>query len=326
MRRREFTKIIGGAVATWPLAARAQHVAIPVIGYLSALSERQAGSQLAAFRRGLSEYGFVEGQNVVIEFRWADGEFDRLPALAAGLVRRPVTLILAQTPPAALAAKAATTTIPIVFVVGFDPVAGGLVTNLARPGGNITGLTLQQTDVAGKRLGLLLELSSKSPVVAMIVNPNSPNSAPDISEAQKAASAGGVHLKMFNASTPDELDAAFAAIARERHDALLVGADPFLVNRVTELVALATRLRIPAAYPQRAYVDAGGLMSYGTNVANVYRQAAAYAGRILKGEKPADLPVTQPTTFELVVNLRAAKMIEVTVPNSMQLLADQVIE
>jgi putative ABC transport system substrate-binding protein len=325
MRRREFLGVAGGAVAM-PFAARAQQASTPVIGYLSALSERQAGSQLAAFRRGLTEYGFVEGQNVVIEFRWADGEFDRLPALATDLVRRPVNLILAQTPPAALAAKAATTTIPIVFVVGFDPVAGGLVTNLARPGGNITGLSLQQTDVAGKRLGLLLELSPKSPVVTMIVNLNSPNSAPDISEAQKAASAAGVHLKMFNASTPDELDAAFAAIARERPDALLVGADPFLVNRIGELVALATRLKIPASYPNRAYVDAGGLMSYGTNTANVYRQAAAYVGRILKGEKPADLPVTRPTTFELVVNLRAAKMIEVTVPNSMQLLADEVIE
>jgi ABC-type uncharacterized transport system substrate-binding protein len=325
MRRREILGLVGGAVAM-PLATRAQQASTPVIGYLSALSERQAGSQLAAFCRGLTEYGFVEGQNVVVEFRWADGEFNRLPALAADLVSRPVSLILAQTPPAALAAKVATTTIPIVFVVGLDPVAGGLVTNLARPGGNITGLSLQQTDVAGKRLGLLLELSPKSPVVAMIVNPNSPNSAPDISEAQKAASVVGVHLKMFNASTPDELDAAFAAIARERPDALLVGADPFLVNRISELVALATRLRIPAAYPQRAYVDAGGLMSYGTNVANVYRQAAAYAGRILKGEKPADLPVTRPTTFELVINLRAAKMIGVAIPNSMQLLADEVIE
>jgi putative tryptophan/tyrosine transport system substrate-binding protein len=325
VRRREFIAGLGGAAA-WPLAVRAQHAATPVIGYLSSLSERQAGSQLAAFRRGLSEYGFVEGRNVVIEFRWADGEFDRLPALATDLVRRPVNLILAQTPPAALAAKAATTTIPIVFVVGFDPVAGGLVTNLARPGGNMTGLSLQQTDVAGKRLGLLLELSSKSRVVAMIVNPKSPNSAPDISEAQKAATAGGVHLKLFNVSTVDELDAASVAIATQRPDALLVGADPFLVNRIAELVALATRLKSPAAYPQRAYVDAGGLMSYGTNVANVYRQAAAYAGRILKGEKPPDLPVTRPTTFEFVVNLRAAKMIEVTVPNSMQLLADEVIE
>jgi putative ABC transport system substrate-binding protein len=233
---------------------------------------------------------------------------------------------LAQTPPAALAAKAATTTIPIVFVVGFDPVAGGLVTNQARPEGNITGLSLQQTDVAGKRLGLLLELSPKSPVVAMIVNPKSPNSAPDVLEAQKAATAVGVHLMIINASTPDELDVAFAALAKESPNALLIGADPFFVNRVTELVALATRLRIPTAYPNRAYADAGGLMSYGTNVANVYRQAAAYAGRILKGEKPADLPVTRPTTFELVVNLHAAKMIEARMPNSILLLADEVIE
>jgi putative ABC transport system substrate-binding protein len=281
---------------------------------------------LSAFRRGLNEYGFVEGQNVTIEFRWADGEFDRLPPLAADLVRRPVTLILAQTPPAALAAKAATTTIPIVFVVGFDPVAGGLVTNLARPGGNVTGLSLQQTDIVGKRLGLLRELISNSPVVAMLVNPSSPNSAPEVGEARKAAQAIGVQLKLFNASTPSELDPAFAAIARERPGALLVGADPFLVNRRTELVALATRLGIPAAYPQREYVDAGGLISYGTNVASVYRQAATYAGRILKGDKPADLPVARPTTFELVVNLRAAKTVGLTVPNSMQLLADEIIE
>jgi putative ABC transport system substrate-binding protein len=326
MSRREFLGVLVGAAAAWPWPARAQHVATPVIGYLSALSARQAASQLSAFRRGLNEYGFVEGRNVTIEFRWADGEFDRLPRLAADLVRRPVTLILAQTPPAALAAKAATTTIPIVFVVGFDPVAGGLVTNLARPGGNVTGLSLQQTDIVSKRLGMLRELISNSPVVAMIVNPKSPNSAPEVGEAHKAAQAIGVQLKLFNASTPGELDAAFAAIAREGPSALLVGADPFLVNRRTELVALATRLGIPAAYPQREYVDAGGLISYGTNVASVYRQAATYAGRILKGDKPADLPVTRPTTFELVVNLKAAKTIGLTVPNSMQLLADEVIE
>jgi putative tryptophan/tyrosine transport system substrate-binding protein len=326
MSRREFLGVLGGAAAAWPWPARAQHVATPVIGYLSGLSARRAAAQLSAFRRGLNQYGFVEGRDVTIEFRWADGEFDRLPPLAADLVRRPVSLILAQTPPAALAAKAATTTIPIVFVVGFDPVAGGLVTNMARPGGNVTGLSLQQTDIVGKRLGLLRELISNSAVVAMLVNPSSPNSAPEIGEAHKAAQAIGVQLKLFNASTPSELDAAFAAIARERPAALLVGADPFLVNRRTELVALATRLGVPAAYPQREYVDAGGLISYGTNVASVYRQAATYAGRILKGDKPADLPVTRPTTFELVVNLRAAKTIGLAVPNSMQLLADEVIE
>jgi putative ABC transport system substrate-binding protein len=326
MQRRDFLGVLGGAAVAWPVAARAQQVATPVIGYLSALSEAQAGFQLAAFRRGLSEAGFVEGQNVAIEFRWANGQYDRLPAMATELARRPVTLIVAQTPPAALAAKAATTIIPIVFVVGFDPVAGGLVANLARPAGNITGLSLQQTDVAGKRLGLLRELVPKSSAVAVLINPDSPNAAPEITDVRTAAQAIGVELKMFNARTPEELSAAFVAIARQRPDALLVGSDPFFVNQRTDLVALATRLGIPAAYPQREYVAAGGLISYGTNISNVYRQAAIYAGRILNGAKPADLPVMQPTTFELVINMKAAKALGLAVPNSMQLLADEVIE
>jgi len=308
------------------MATRAQQPAMPIIGYLSGLSETQAALQLAAFRRGLTEFGFVEGRSVRMEFRWADGQSDGLSAMAADLVHRRVNLILAQTPSAALAAKSATTIIPIVFVVGFDPVAGGLVTNLARPSGNVTGLSLQLTDMAGKRLALLCELIRKSPVVAMIINQNSPNSAPEINDAQKAARALGVQLKVFDAATPTELDAVFAAIAKERPDALLVGAEPFLVNRRTELVALATRLGIPAVYPQREYVDAGGLISYGTNVPNSYRQAGIYAARILKGDKPADLPVMLPTAFELIVNLRAAKMLGFTVPNSMQLLADEVID
>jgi putative ABC transport system substrate-binding protein len=326
MRRRSFISLFGGVIITWPIEARPQQVATPVIGYLSALSEAQAGSQLAAFRRGLREAGFVEGQNVAIEFRWANGQYDRLTAMATELVRRPVTLIVAQTPPAALAAKAATTIIPIVFVVGFDPVAGGLVANLARPAGNITGLSLQLTDVAGKRLGLLHELAPKSSAIAVLSNPVSPNAAPEIRDVRAAAQAIGVELKMFNARTPEELNAAFVAIARQRPDALLVGSDPFFVNQRTDLVALATRLGIPAAYPQREYVAAGGLISYGANIANVYRQAATYAGRILNGAKPADLPVVLPITFELVINMKAAKALGLAVPNSMQLLADEVIE
>ena len=234
-----FITLLGCAAAALPLGARAQQVPTPVIGYLSALSETQAASQLAAFRRGLNEAGFVEGQNVAIEFRWANGQYDRLPAMATELVRRPVTLVVAQTPPAALAAKGATTNIPIVFVVGFDPVAGGLVTNLARPGGNITGLSLQQTDVAGKRLGLLRELASMSSIIAVLINPNSPNAAPEIEDMHTAAQAIGVQLKIFNASTLDELNAAFVTIARQRPDALLVGSDPFFVNQRAELVALA---------------------------------------------------------------------------------------
>jgi len=326
MRRREFTSLLGGAAAAWPLAARAQQPAKPVIGYLSALSEAQAALQLVAFRRGLNEGGFVEDQNIAIEFQWADGQYDRLPAMAADLVRRPATLILAQTPPAALAAKAATRTIPIVFVVGFDPVAAGLVTSLARPGENITGFSLQQTDVSGKRLGLLRDLAPKSQVIAMLVNPISPNAAPEIEDAQAAAKTGGLQLKMFNASTPNELDAAFVALANERPDALHVASDPFFVNRREELVALATRLEIPAMYTQREYVAAGGLISYGANVANVYRQAGIYAARILKGAKPADLPVMLPTVFELVINLKTAKKLGLVVSTAMQLLADEVIE
>jgi putative ABC transport system substrate-binding protein len=325
MRRREFITLFGGG-AVWPLAARGQQLGMPVIGYLSALSEAHAASQLVAFRRGLNDGSFIEGQNVSIEFQWADGQYDRLPAMAADLVRRAVALILAQTPPAALAAKAATAILPIVFVVGFDPVRAGLVTSMGRPGGNVTGFSLQQTDVVGKRLGLLRDLAPKASVVAMLVNRISPNAAPEIADAQTAAKTVGLQLKMFNASTANEISGAFAAIADQRPDALLVGSDPFLVNRREELVGLAARLRIPAVYPQREFVDTGGLISYGTNVANVYRQAGIYAGRILRGAKPADLPVMLPTTFELVINLNTAKALGLMVSTAMQLLADEVIE
>ena len=325
MKRRQFITLLGGAAA-WPLAARAQQPAMPVIGYLSAFSEPQAASQLVAFRQGLNDGGFIEGQNVSIEFQWADGQYDRLPAMAADLVRRPVALILAQTPPAAIAAKAATTTVPIVFVVGFDPVGAGLVTSMGRPGGNVTGFSLQQTDVAGKRLGLLRDLAPKASVVAMLVDRISPNAAPEIADAQAAAKTVGLQLKMFNASTPNEINGAFAAIADQHPDALLVSSDPFLANRREELVGLAARLGIPAVYTQREYVAAGGLISYGTNVAKVYRQAGIYAGRILRGAKPADLPVMLPTTFELVINLKTAKALGLVVSTAMQLLADEVIE
>jgi putative tryptophan/tyrosine transport system substrate-binding protein len=326
MKRREFVTLLGGAAVAWPLMARAQQAAMPVIGYLSALSEEQAAFQLGGFRQGLNEFGFVEGQNVAIAFRWAGGQYDLLPGMAADLVRQQVTLIVAQTPPAALAAKVATTIIPILFVVGFDPVGGGLVASLARPGNNVTGLSLQQTDLAGKRLGLLRDLAPKSSVIAMLINPISPNAAPEITDVQAAAHAMGLQVKMFNASTPNELNVAYVAIDGERPAALLVGSDPFFVNWREELVALAARLGIPAAYSQREYVAAGGLISYGTNIANVYRQAGIYAGRILKGAKPADLPVLQPTKFEVVINLKTAKTLGLAVSNAMQLLADEVIE
>jgi putative ABC transport system substrate-binding protein len=318
--------LLGGAAAAWPHAARAQQPAMPVIGLLSALSEKQASELLVMFRRGLKEVGFVEGQNIALEYRWADGQYDRLPAMAAELVRRPVTLIAAQAPPAALAARAATTTIPIVFVVGFDPIAAGLVTSFNRPGGNATGMTLITGPLGQKRLEILRELAPKAAVVAMLVNPISPDAVPEIRDVQATAQAIGLQLKMFNASAPGELDAAFAAIAEQRPDALLVGSDPFLLIRREELVALVSRLRVPAVYPFREFVAAGGLVSYGTNIANAYRQAGIYAGRILKGAIPADLPVMQPTTFELVINLKTAKTLGLDIPPILHARSDEVIE
>jgi ABC-type uncharacterized transport system substrate-binding protein len=305
MKRRDFITLLGGAAA-WPLRARAQQPAMSVIGYLSTLSEAQGLHLLTAFRRGLGEVGFADGRNLEIEFRWAEGRFDRLPAMAAELIRRPVNLLLAQAPPAALAAKSATTTIPIVFVVGFDPVASGLVASLNRPGGNATGMTLMSLPIGEKRLEMLRELAPKSSVIAMLVNPMTPDAVPEIGSVQAAAQSLGLQLRMFNASTTSEINAAFAAIAEQRLGALLVGTDPFFVDRRAELVARAAQLRVPAIYPFREFVAAGGLVSYGSNIANAYRQAGIYAGRILRGAKPAELPVMQPTTFELVINLRTA--------------------
>jgi putative tryptophan/tyrosine transport system substrate-binding protein len=326
VKRREFIALLGGAAAVWPLAARAQQPAIPVVGYLSALSEAQVAHQLTAFRRGLNEVGFVEGQNVAVEYRWANGQYNQLPAMAGELVRRPVTLIVAQAPPAALAARAMTTTIPIVFVVGFDPIAAGLVASFNRPGGNATGMTLITGPLGQKRLELLHELAPKAAVIAMLVNPISPDAVPEIRDVQATAQAMGLQLKMFNASTPSELNAAFAAIAEQRPDALLVGSDPFLLLQREELVALTARLRIPSVYPFREFAAAGGLVSYGTNIANAYRQAGIYAGRILKGAIPADLPVMQPTTFELVINLKTAKTLGLDIPPTLHARSDEVIE
>jgi putative ABC transport system substrate-binding protein len=328
MKRREFISFLGGAAATaaWPLAAHAQQPVMPVIGYLSALSEAQVAAQLAAFRRGLNETGFAEGRSVAVEFRWAEGQYQHLPAMAAELARLPVSLILAQAPPAALAAKAASATIPIVFVVGFDPVEGGLVASFSRPGANATGMTLLSPALGQKRLEMLRDLAPKASIVAMLVNPISPDSASEIKSVRGAARSLGWELAMFNASTPSEIKAAFAAIAERKPDAFLVASDPFFLNQRTDIVARAARLRVPAIYPFRDFAAAGGLISYGTNISNSYRQAGIYAGRILKGEKPADLPVMQPTTFELVVNLKTAATLGIDIPATLHARSDEVIE
>jgi putative ABC transport system substrate-binding protein len=326
MRRREFITLLGGAAAAWPVAVRAQQPSMPVIGFLSALSEGLAVHHLAMFRRGLNEVGFVEGQNVAIEFRWADGQIDRLPALAAELVRRPVNLIVAQAPSAALAGRAATTTIPIVFAVSFDPVEAGLVASFNRPGGNATGMAIMSTQLAQKRLELARELVPKAAVVPMLVNPLGPDAAPEIRYVQEAAQANGLQLRMLNASTSSELDAAFAALAERRPDVLLVAADPFFMIRREEIVARVARLAVPAVYPFREFPDVGGLISFGPNLVNTFRQVGIYAGRILKGAKPADLPVMQPTTFELVINLKTAKSLGFEIPATLHARSDEVIE
>jgi putative tryptophan/tyrosine transport system substrate-binding protein len=326
MKRRDFISLFGGAAAAWPLAAGAQQTATPVIGYLSALSEKQAVPQLNAFRRGLGETGFIEGKNIQVEYRWTEGHYERLPAMAAELIGLPVSLIVAQAPPAALAAKAATTTIPIVFVVGFDPVGSGLVASLNKPGGNATGMTLISVALGQKRLEILRDILPKASVVAMLANPLSPDAIPEIGPVQAGAGPLGFQLVMFNASTVGEIEAAFAAIAARKPDALLVGTDPFFVDQRANIVARAANLRIPAIYPFRQYATAGGLISYGTNVEASYRQAGIYTGRILAGAKPVDLPVMQSTTFELVINLRTAKALGFEIPVTLHARSDEVIE
>jgi putative tryptophan/tyrosine transport system substrate-binding protein len=325
--RREFITLLGGAGAasvSWPVAARAQP-AVPTIGFLSALSSAQTVHLVDAFRRGLSQAGFVEGQNIAIDYRFADGQYDRLSAFAADMVRRRVALIATQGPPAAIAAKTATTTIPIVFVVGLDPIAAGLVASFNRPGGNATGITLITGPLGQKRLELLLELLPKASAIAMLVNPLSPDAAPELRDVQAAAKANKLELNLLNASTPGEISTAFAGL-KDHRPALLVGSDPFFVNRRDEIVELANSFRIPAIYPFREFPDSGGLMSYGTNIPKVNHDAGIYAGRILKGEKPSNLPVLQPTTFELVVNLKTARAAGIEVPPTLLARADEVIE
>jgi ABC-type uncharacterized transport system substrate-binding protein len=327
MKRRKFISLLGGAAVAWPLAARAQQPAMPVIGWLNLLAAGDRPALLEAFRRGLSDTGYVEGRTVTIEYRWAGYQTDRLQALAADLIGRPVAVIAATGGNhTALAAKALTTTIPIVFTSGIDPVKTGLVANLNRPGGNLTGITWFSSQLTAKGLGLLHELVPNAGVVALLWNPSSPEASSQPAEALEAARALGHTLLVLNASAVHEIDAAFTTLVRERAGALVVAGDAVLSGRREQIVALAARHAVPAIYFNREFVEAGGLMSYGNDIADAYRKAGVYTGRILKGARPADLPIDQASKFDLVINLKTAKALGLTVPNSMQLLADEVIE
>ena len=328
LRRREFIFTLGGAAAAWPFAARAQQSTMPVIGFLHGASPVACADQLRGFHRGLKDAGFIEGQNVTIEYRWAEGQNDRLPELAAELVRRQVAVIAATGgAPSAFAAKAATTTIPIVFYVGVDPVELGLVASLARPGGNLTGINFFVTELTAKRLELLRELVPTATRIAVLVNPVNPvNVESTVRGVETAARAMGLQIQVFNASNGREIDAAFTSLARDRPDALYVSTDQLFTLRRVQLVQLAARLAVPAIYSGSRYTDIGGLMSYSTSVTDAYRRVGAYTGQILKGAKPADLPVLQSTKFELVINAQTARMLGLTVPPTLLAAADDVIE
>ena len=327
MKRRDFIALMG-AVAAWPVAARAQQAAMPVVGLLDQRSPDELADRLRGFRQGLKEAGFVEGDNVVIEYRWARGQYDRLPELAADLIRRRVAVIAATGGhPVAFVAKAATTTIPVVFVASDDPVRLGLVHSLARPGGNLTGINFFSGELTAKRLELLRELVPAISRVAVLVNPANPvNVETTLREAESAAHAMGLQIQVLSAGSVREINSAFATFAHQRPDAIFVGIDPFFNSRRIQLVHLATRYVVPASYPARDFAEVGGLMSYGANIADAWRQVGSYAGRILKGAKPADLPVVQSSKFELVINAQTAEMLSLTVPDKLLAAADEVIE
>ena len=325
MRRRDFMTLLGG-VAAWPLALRAQQKAMPVVGFLDPTSPGPLAPFVAAFRQGLSEAGFAEGQNVAIDYRWAEGNYDWLPAMATDLVDHKVDVIATSGTASTLAAKTATSTIPVVFASVGDPVGDGLVASLARPGGNLTGVSIIGVELMPKRLELLRELVPQARVIALLVNPNNPNAEHMTRDVQGAARADRVQVRILTARSESDIDAAFASLINQHADALIIGGDAFFNSRLDQLAALATRHAVPAIYGRGEFAGAGGLIAYGPSNAAAYRQAGIYAGKILKGAKPADLPVEQATKFELVINLKTAKALEVTIPQSLLLRADEVIQ
>jgi putative tryptophan/tyrosine transport system substrate-binding protein len=326
MRRREFISLLGGAAVGWPLAARAQQPAMPLVGFLHSGAQDTWAPMVGAFRRGLSESGYAEGRNIAIEYRWAKGQYDQLPAMAADLVRRNATVVAALGPPAALAAKAATSTVPIVFVSGSDPVRAGLVASFNQPGGNVTGVYVLLTGLEGKRLGLLRDLVPQASLIGMLINPRSPDAEAQSRALQGAARAVGQEVLVVEASNDGEVDAAFAALKERRAGALVVAADVFFTARRERIVALAARYAIPTIYELREFVVVGGLMSYGTSLVDGYYRGGLYVSRILGGAKASDLPIVQSAKFELAINLKTAKALGLEVAPGLSAIADEVIE